>query len=152
MKEKNILSNEWKIEALKRFPEISEEECSDWDNPYSCWNSLIFLFEDAYQEPRNEDSIKRICEYSEWCLEQPQGETAEDDLPTIVCVCFLEHIPTIPAAMEDMPRWIPYKNVQVSAEIFSYMVGNEGYQKILAVYKKWKEEGRPIRRYEDYLK
>jgi hypothetical protein len=144
-----MLSEEWKTEALKRFPEVSKYESSEWDTPYSCWHSLLFLFEDAYREPRNESLIKRIYDYFKWCLGQPGGDTAKDDLPTIATL-FLEEMPAISAAMEDMPRWIPYEAVQGSVEIFIYMVGEEGYKKILEVYKKWKEDGRPIRKLEDY--
>ncbi len=130
-----MLSDDWKKEAIKRFPEFSEEDHSGWENPYLCWFDLIFLFEDAYKSPRNEDVIKRIYDYAFWCIQQPEGKTAEDDLGTCVAVCFLEHIPTIEEAVSDMPRWFTYDQVIYSEEVFSYMVGKEGFQKILDVYK-----------------
>jgi hypothetical protein len=39
---------------------------------------------------------------------------------------------------------------QGSHEIFKYMVGEEGYNRILEVYKKWKDEGRLIREHEEF--
>lgn len=143
-----MLSDEWRIEAVRAFPEIAEKEAEDglgdWDNPYDCWISLLMNFEEAYNSPRNEDLIRRIYEYSEWCLEQPRGETAEDDLFTVVVVCFYEHIPTIPEAVEDMPRWIPYETVKGSEEALSYLAGKEGYNRVLEIYRNWEDSGIPM--------
>ncbi len=141
-----MFSDEWKKEAIKRFPEIAEYELEYWDNPNTCWSSLLMSFKKAYKDPRNDNLIKRIYGYSEWCLEQPRGGPAEDDLFSIVIVAFIEHIPTIPEAMQDMPRWIPYETVKGSEEIFSYFEGKVGYKKILEVYKEWQDSGRPMAR------
>ena len=130
-----MLSDEWKIEAIKRFPEVPEILSSGWDNPTVCWVDLFQLFEDAYKPPRNEDLIRRIYDYAFWCMRQPKGKKSEDDLGNYVAVTFLEDIPTIEEARSDMPRWFTLDEVLSSEEVFSYMVGKEGYQKILEVYK-----------------
>jgi hypothetical protein len=141
-----VRSNDWKIEALKRFPEIPKDETAKWDNPWTCWHFLFSLFEDEYRKPRNEDLIKRIYEFSEWCINY--GETVNRDMSGAVITGFYEDMPTIPAAMEDMPRWFSLEEIQGSHAIFKYMIGEEGYNKILEIYKKWKDEGRAIKEYD----
>ena len=130
-----MLTDEWKIEAIKRFPEFSQETYDDWDNPHLCWVDLFPLFEEAYKSPRNEELIRRIYDYAFWCIRQPQGKKSEDDLGSMIVVNFLEMIPTIEEARNDMPRWFTLDDVKSSEEVFSYMVGKEGFQKILDAYR-----------------
>jgi hypothetical protein len=135
-----MLSDEWKTEALKRFPEL-QENCEEADNPYLLWFELRDAFEQAYVAPRNESMIRRIYEYYEWCAKAPRGKTAEDDLLTCVSVCFLEHIPETPEALKDMPRWFNREDVLKMKEIFSYMVGEDGYATILARFNEDRGKG-----------
>jgi hypothetical protein len=85
--------------------------------------------------PRNEDMIRRIYAYAWWCESQPSGTTAEDDLASCVSVCFMEHIPTIPEAVDDMPRWFTQDQVLAMKSVFSYLVGERGYAEILARFE-----------------
>lgn len=134
-----MLSNEWRTEAFKRFPEF-RDRFEGADNPYSLWSELSDAFEEAYDEPRNEDLIKRIYEYGDWCCTQSPGETAEDDLGTCVAVCFFEHIPEIPRALDDMPRWFTREDVLEMKPLLSYQVGEEGYAKVLARFDRYDKE------------
>ena len=95
--------DEWKTQAKKQFPEFTDE-IGGYGTPYLLWAKLRDAFFSAY-EHRDESLIKRIYEYSDWCISQPQGLTAADDLATCVSVCFYEDIPTNRLAREDMPRW-----------------------------------------------
>jgi hypothetical protein len=54
----------------------------------------------------------------------------------LVCVCFYEHIPQSPEALEDMPRWFSRDDVILMKETFSYMVGEESFQRILLAYDR----------------
>ncbi len=95
----------WKQQAETTFPELTAQ-FEEADTPCLLWFELRTAFERAYEEvPRDESMIRRIYQYSDWCVEQPEGKTAADDLFTCVAVCFYEHIPEHPAAREDMPRW-----------------------------------------------
>jgi hypothetical protein len=100
------------------------------------WFELRDAFQQSYQPPPNEDLISRIYDYANWCCSQPEGTTAEDDLGTCVCVCFYEHIPQSTEALEDMPRWFSRSDVVLMKDIFSYMVGEEGFQRILLAYDR----------------
>jgi hypothetical protein len=127
----------WLQEAWSRFPELASEfemyEMELPDTPYMLWFELCSLFDKAYDED-NLDLVKRIYDYRLWCFEQPEGKTAEDDLGSCVAVCFYEHIPQHPKAMADMPRWFPREHVVDMKATFSYMVGEDRFQRILDVY------------------
>lgn len=71
--------------------------------------------------------IRRVYEYCSWCLAQPM----EEDLARCVVDCFFELIPTLPEAGEDMPRWWSRSDVVATREVFSYLVGEEGFARIL---------------------
>lgn len=133
-----MLDHDWGREAFNRFPELIDG--FDFvESPYSLWLELRFAFDDAYKEPRNQDLIARIYAFANWCCEQPDGETAEDDLVTCVAVCFYEHIPESPEALEDMPRWFKISDVHLMKATFSYMVGEEGFQRILLAYQHFEK-------------
>ena len=133
-----MLSDTWKTEAFNRFPEL-HERLVDCDTPYLLWFELRDAFHAAYDDsPRDESLIKRVYEYADWCCGQPAGTTAEDDLATCVSVSFYEHIPESPAALADMPRWFSLEDVRQMQGTFTYMVGADGFQKILDVYAQRK--------------
>lgn len=129
-----MLDYEWGRQAFNRFPDLIDS-FDLVNSPYDIWIELSAAFRNAYKStPRNEDLISRIYDYATWCCSQPEGATAEDDLGTCVCTGFYEHIPESAEALEDMPRWFSLSEVLLMKEIFSYMVGEEGFQRILRAY------------------
>ena len=120
----------WRETALRIFPELTPE-IERAEDPYFVWFALREAFEAAYEStPRDECLIRRVYEYSDWCISAPRGETAEDDLPTIVCTCFYEHIPEQPAARDDMPRWFRYEDFLGTAQIFRYHLLEEDFLRL----------------------
>ena len=111
------------------FPELVSR-FEDADTPCLLWFELREAFVRAYeQSSRNESLIKRIYQYSDWCVDQPQGQTAEDDLTTCVAVCFYEHIPQHPTAREDMPRWWRAEDLR-EPSIFQYHLSDEEFREL----------------------
>src|SRR5205085_11992801 len=94
----------WQKVAMQMLPEL-QLKIIEAENPMSLWVEIIFYFDEAYEEPKNEDFIRRVYEYADWSLNQDVGETAAEHPPTCVVVCFWEHIPTYKPARDDMPRW-----------------------------------------------
>ena len=125
-----LLSNEWRDEATRRFPQFAES-ISRADTPYFVWIELTNAFERAYADG-DEALIGEIYAYAGWCCRQPPGATAEDDLGTCVACCLFEDIPTMPKALQDMPRWWKLDDVVLMKPIFCYHAGVEGYAQILA--------------------
>lgn len=130
-----LLDHDWGREAFNRFPELIDR-FDNADDPYLLWFELTEAFKNAYKAPRDEDLIARIYAFADWCCSQPEGATAGDDLGTCVCVCFYEHIPQSAEAVEDMPRWFSRSDVLAMKDTFSYLVGEEGFQRILLAYER----------------
>jgi hypothetical protein len=80
----------WRQQAFERLPEF-RTQLQEAKNPYAYWIELHLRFKDACRNG-NLDLFARILDYAEWCMNQPRGKTAEDDLPTCVHVCFVEHV------------------------------------------------------------
>lgn len=116
----------YREEALERFPEFNQE-ISESENPMALWIELHLIFENAYKTPRNDDLIKRIYMFADWCLQQPQSQHAEDDLFTAACVCFFEHISEYKAAREDMPRWFTVEKLTALESVFRYHLSEEKF-------------------------
>ncbi len=129
-----MLNHNWGEEAFTRFPELIDR-FDLVESPYQLWFELTEAFRKAYKAPRNEDLISRIYAYADWCCSQPRGTTAENDLSTCVCTCFYEYIPESLEALQDMPRWFSRSDVLTMKEIFAYMVGEDGFQRILLAYE-----------------
>ena len=128
------------------MPELVEE-IAKATNSMQLWIEIGFAFNDAYDEPRNEDLIGRIYGFASWCVEQPRSEHAQDDLFqddlfTSVVVCFYEHIPLNKAAWVDVPRWFTEEEVRQNKEVFSYHSSAAEYQELLALFGSAKTEKR----------
>jgi hypothetical protein len=119
----------WRETAFELLPELEEKISSpSVESPFDLWFELRQAFESAYDASlRNEALISRICQYADWCVAAPRGETAADDLLTCTCVCFYERIPQHPAARDDMPRWFAYRDFIGSEQIFRYHLSEEEF-------------------------
>ncbi len=98
------------------------------------WTEIFFNFADAYMEPKNEDFIKRVYEYADWCLGQESEEDARFHLPTCVCICFWENIPTCKEARDDMPRWFSLDEVIGNQHFFKYLITDDEFEGIKRLY------------------
>jgi hypothetical protein len=117
---------------MRRFPDHASD-FQEAESPYAVWIDLWMAFQSAY-DSGNSAVVANIYAFAEWCGTQPPGTSAEDDLGTCVNVCFVEHIPSHPKALEDMPRWFTLADVERLRDTLSYIVGPEGYAKVLARY------------------
>jgi len=87
---------EWLTEAHRRFGD--HKEVFDYvETPHSMWANLRDVFSAAYTYPYHEADIRAIYEYAEWSCKQPRGESATDDLLTVVAVGFYKHVPQVAA-------------------------------------------------------
>jgi hypothetical protein len=129
------MNPEWIEEAHRRFGD-REDVFEYADTPYSLWANLRDVFKRAYDYPYKEADIRSIYEFAEWCCQQPQEETAKDDLLTCVAVCFYEHIPEVEAAVKDLPRWFKLSDIMTMREIFCYQVGEAGFERMVEAYPK----------------
>lgn len=125
----------WRREAIKRLPEL-RKEIAGAETLMGLWIELNLQFKWAYREPRNESLIKRIYSYADWCSQAPATKDAETDPGTAVACAFYEHIPTIPAARDDMPRWFTAEQVLKSRQVFSYFLEEKQFADLLSHMRK----------------
>ena len=122
----------WRSAAIERLPELREIIASA-ENVMALWSELTAKFAAAYEaEPRDEDLIARIYAYADWCATAPRCNDAANDPSTAVVIAFYEHIATIPAAREDMPRWFRFEEVADNRKIFCYLIGERECENLLA--------------------
>ena len=121
----------WRAEALRLLPELQKAIDSSHEI-MAFWIEAQLAFQRAYErKPPDESLIARIYSYADWCTNARRGPDAGHDPSTAIAVAFFEDIPTIPAALADMPRWFTFKEVAENKPIFSYHIGEEGYQQLL---------------------
>jgi hypothetical protein len=126
---------EWREEAARVFPELSYE-LSECDSPMGLWIEVNLLFNQAYEHPVNEDLIRRVYQFADWCLTHDEENVgAGEHLPTCVCVAFYEHIPICAPALADMPRWFSREDVLLMKQIFSYHTSEKDYENLLALFR-----------------
>lgn len=120
----------WRAEAIRLLPEL-RDDIQRSPTIVSLWCEVWFAFENAYDEPRNEDLIRRIYTFASWCSGAPQDPAADHDPATAATVCFYEDIATCKAARQDMPRWFRASEIESAPELWGYHLKEAEYQKLL---------------------
>ncbi len=82
-----VLSNE----ILKRFPEIKSAVFEgDEELPYLMMDHLADWVVGQGEGKLDPIVVNRVLDFYNWCISQPNGKTAEDDILTIWTVGFYE--------------------------------------------------------------
>lgn len=133
----------WRAQALSRLPELRQVIASS-DSIMALWTELQWAFGQAYKtDPPDESLIARIYTFADWCTQAPRNSDPEHDPATAAVVAFYEHVPTIPEARQDTPRWFRYSEVVQARDVFSYLIGEQSYQDLLAHIKRHQHLYRP---------
>ena len=125
----------WREKAEQMFPELAAA-VREAETPYTLWSELCDAFDSAYGPPRDESLVERIYRYADWCIDQPQGETADDDLTTCVAVSFYEHIPEHPEARADMPRWFSLEDFLGMEKLFRYHLSDAEFDALMKYFSE----------------
>ena len=117
----------WRAKALDYLPEL-QDMIADQLGPIGLWSETFFALEHCYEEqPINESVIGRIYDFAAWCLQQPQTEDAETDLPTAVAVGLIENIPLSKSISADLHRWLSPESFEGFENLFRYHLSDEEY-------------------------
>ncbi len=126
----------WLQKAHEMFPELISR-FEQVDTPYLLWFELYDEFIHSYSaSPRNESLIMRVYQFADWCLEQPQGRKADDDLTTCVAVCFYEHLPDHFGIRSDMPRWFTVDDILLMKQIFCYHMSESEFEDLKRYFEQ----------------
>ncbi len=101
--------------ALRGCSNIIEE--SPFDSPDKLWTNVVdTVFLPSYGNFQNEELINSVYAFSEWCLSI--DELAEcrvaGSFRSAVHVILYEAIPTSPPALNDLPNWFCFNEIQES--------------------------------------
>ena len=129
-----MISDKLNNEFNQRFPSL-RDILNDSETPYELWLRLRDVFFEAYK-CNDRELIKKIYEFSDWCIQQPQEDIPNGDLATCVAVCFYEHIPENDTSRADMPNWFALNDVIAMREIFTENISIETFQEIIDAYDK----------------
>ena len=130
---------DWRSQAQAVLPELAEEIAAA-TNSMQLWIEIGLAFVSAYNEPYNDDLIRRIYGFASWCIEQPRSRHAQDDLFTCVVVGFYEDIPLNKAAWADMPRWFTAEEVRQNRRVLSYHSSAAEDEELLTLFGSAKTE------------
>jgi hypothetical protein len=90
-------------EVLRRFPEVSPF-VSDGDEelPYTVAAYLVDWLRTVARPVLNPDVVRRVVDFHQWCIDQPQANTGADDVFTIETVA--EYPRQDEFAPEELPK------------------------------------------------
>ncbi len=81
----------YSAEIFKRFPELPDAR-DDEDLPYLMGGDLVDWLASLAKLQLSAAVIRRVVDFHNWCMSQPRGEDAGDDIMTIQAVGFFENV------------------------------------------------------------
>ena len=119
---------DWRAKALESFPDLQDIVKEEQGGPIGLWIELFYKLTRAYDEqPSNDDLIRRIYDYADWCLNQPSTGDATTDPSSAAAVGLFESIPLNQNVSEDLHRWISVEQFEGFENLFRYLQSDEEY-------------------------
>jgi|688.fasta_scaffold1682155_1 hypothetical protein len=113
-------------EVLQRFPELAAQvNEGDEDLPYVV---VGYIAEWLLSVELDSAAIQRVVDFDRWCMQQPRGQTAADDILTIETVAFREKLFEYDKLLPLVPKLMSREELQASKEYFSRWVGEDRYE------------------------
>ena len=93
---------------------------------------LIFVFQDAHRNPRDEALIAAIYAYVNWCVtDAPRNDDAGHDPATAAAVGFYEHLPRDKRVRANIGRYMSRQEVADLSVFFKYFITDEDFAALL---------------------
>ena len=113
-------------EVLQRFPELAAQvNEGDEDLPYVV---VGYIAEWVLSVELDSATIQRVVDFDRWCMQQPRGQTAADDIMTIEVVGLQEELFRHDKLLPVVTKLISREVLQANKEYFSQWVGADRYQ------------------------
>lgn len=145
-RQRTVTATDWWAKGLELLPEFAAE-IQNAETPLHLWSELRFEFDLAYEEPRQDDLIRRIYAFANWGMMQDEEvKQADHHLPTCVVICLYEHIPGNPSALADIPRWFTRSEFRDLEAVFCSRLSESEYAALLDRCPIGERKRRKIRR------
>jgi hypothetical protein len=82
------------------------------------------------------DVAERIVDFDRWCMSQPRGPIAADDIPTIAFVSFREKLFRHDALLPLVPRLMSRDELLMNGKYLASTVGADRYEAALEVARR----------------
>ena len=105
------------------------------DEPYPLMTMLAEWLDHVLAEANTTELVKRVKAFTRWCEDQPRGETAADDILTILVVGFYEQLFATEHTRALLPKIVSKKEFAQNAEYLKDWVGAENYEKAAKYFK-----------------
>ena len=76
-------------------------------------------------------TVQRVVDFDRWCMEQPRGETAADDIMTIEVVALREKLFEHDKLLPIVPKLMTHEELLRNRDYLTSWVGAERYQAAL---------------------
>ncbi len=113
-------------EVLQGFPELAAQvNEGDEDLPYVV---VGYIAEWLLSVELDSATIQRVVDFDRWCMQQPRGQSAADDIMTIEVVGLQEELFRHDKLLPVVTKLISREVLQANKEYFSQWVGADRYQ------------------------
>ena len=123
-------------EILQRFPEVADELSEgDEELPYVMVGHVVRWLRAVAKPALDADVVRRVVEFDRWCMSQPGGEAAENDIPTIAVVALREKLFKYDELLPLVPRVMTRQELLQNRDYLVGWVGADRYEAVLRMSK-----------------
>jgi hypothetical protein len=122
-------------EVLRLFPEVSKVSSEgDQELSYVFISNLVDYLEAQADPTLSSELIQRVQEFAEWAKRQPRGKDAKNDVLTVFTVGFIEKLFESERLYRLIPKLLSKGELTNSKPYLVQWVGNENFDRALALY------------------
>jgi hypothetical protein len=116
-------------EVLRRFPEVASYVSEGDDKlPHVVVSYIADWLLSVELDPA---TIQRVVDFDGWCIDQPRGKTAADDIVTIEVVALRERLFAHDKLLPIVPKLMTRQELLLAREYLTSWVGADRYQAAL---------------------
>ena len=121
-------------EVLRRFPEVASY-VSDGDEelPYLVVGYITDWLLSIELDP---PTVQRVVDFDRWCMDQPRGDTAADDIMTIEVVALREKLFEHDKLLPIVPKLMTHEELLQNRDYLTSWVGADRYQAALRLSRR----------------
>lgn len=126
---------DWRKKAMEMFPELLST-IEESNGPGALWIELYYELVKAYDDqPLNDIGIRKIYDYADWCLVQPQSDDMDlDDVSSSAAVGFVENLPLDKRISADLHRWMSAETFLGYENLFRYHLSEDEFKRFSAEF------------------
>lgn len=120
----------WRMKLIETFPDLRSGLEDPDETIYTALMELNARCQQAHDRADGA-TLAAIYDFAAWCSRQK-----EKDLWNAAGVSFYEHIVDHPAALRELPRWVPPDVFHSISSLLQWRMGDEEFGKLSARYAR----------------